>query len=76
GEQVRQMANAQVGLQKETAQLVRALRQPSGRGLPSIVFHSANVVSRAEEAILARLIVERTRISSCRYHAGTTGVAA
>ena len=30
--QVRQMAQAHVGLQKETAQLVKALRQPAGRG--------------------------------------------
>lgn len=31
-EQVRAMAEAQAGLRKETGQLVRALRQPSGRG--------------------------------------------
>ncbi|MEO1844883.1 MAG: DNA recombination protein RmuC [Akkermansiaceae bacterium] len=31
-EQVRQMATAQIGLQRETAQLVKAIRQPSGRG--------------------------------------------
>ena len=32
GEHVRKMASAQLSLQKETAQLVKALRQPSGRG--------------------------------------------
>ena len=32
GEQVRQMAHAQQHLQRETAQLTKALRQPSGRG--------------------------------------------
>ena len=31
-EQVRQMASAQVGLQKETASLAKALRQPAGTG--------------------------------------------
>lgn len=31
-EQVRAMSEGQLGLQRETAQLVRALRQPSGRG--------------------------------------------
>lgn len=30
--QIREMASAQVGLQKETAHLVRAIRQPAGRG--------------------------------------------
>lgn len=32
GEHVRQMAHAQLGLQKETALLAKALRQPTGRG--------------------------------------------